>query len=400
MAGIKDVAREAGVSASTVSYVLSGKRSISAKTTGKVMAAVEKLGYTPDASARKMRGMRNQIIALSAPIRGDINQARYNAYFLRTAWAARNAGYDVMLLTGPDAVKDIRRVTQSNLADGIVLLDVEQDDERAAQSGTFSKPCVAIGYPSSHAGCACVDIDFALMGRKAVDFLYEKGHRTVVFLRNNESDYNRHSGYVVIFRESLLAHAKELGIELHYVNTSKPEYGVDYLRSLTGGTGYNDVICFAPVKSVVEQADDILGFDGCLNFFAGPTDKQFSAKMNFYDVHYNSTHVMGTTGGNTADMIESLELTASGRIDPAVMVTHIGGLDAAAETTLNLPKIPGGKKLIYTHLTMPLIALTELRAKGAEDARFTALADIVDAHNGLWCPEAEEYLLANFQQHD
>ena len=100
MAGIKDVAREAGVSASTVSYVLSGKRSISAKTTGKVMAAVEKLGYTPDASARKMRGMRNQIIALSAPIRGDINQARYNAYFLRTAWAARNAGYDVMLLNG------------------------------------------------------------------------------------------------------------------------------------------------------------------------------------------------------------------------------------------------------------------------------------------------------------
>lgn len=59
-----------------------------------------------------------------------------------------------MLLTGPDAVKDIRRVTQSNLADGIVLLDVKQDDERAAQSGTFSKPCVAIGYPSSHAGCA------------------------------------------------------------------------------------------------------------------------------------------------------------------------------------------------------------------------------------------------------
>lgn len=72
--------------------------------------------------------------------------------------------------------------------------------------------------------------------------------------------------------------------------------------------------------------------------------------MNFYDVHYNSTHVMGTTGGNTADMIESLELTAAKRINTAVMVTHIGGLDAAAETTLNLPKIPGGKKLIYTHL--------------------------------------------------
>lgn len=83
MTGIKDVAREAGVSVSTVSYVLSGKRSISAKTTDKVMAAVERLGYTPDASARKMRGMRNHIFALSAPIRGDINQAKYNAYFCR-----------------------------------------------------------------------------------------------------------------------------------------------------------------------------------------------------------------------------------------------------------------------------------------------------------------------------
>ncbi|MCD8122141.1 MAG: zinc-binding dehydrogenase [Clostridiales bacterium] len=191
--------------------------------------------------------------------------------------------------------------------------------------------------------------------------------------------------------------AKE-GIELHFVNTGNYEDPVAELLKISGGTGYDDVFCYAPVASVVKQSSDILGRDGCLNFFAGPTDKKFSATMNFYDVHYNSTHVMGTTGGNTADMIESLELTAAGRIDPAVMVTHIGGLDAVAETTLNLPKIPGGKKLIYTHLTMPLIALTDLRAKGEADGdeRYIALADIVDAHQGLWNPDAEEYLLANF----
>lgn len=190
--------------------------------------------------------------------------------------------------------------------------------------------------------------------------------------------------------------AKADGIDLHFVNTGKMEDPVKELRALTGGTGYDDVLCYAPVAAVVEQSSAILGRDGCLNFFAGPTDTGFSAKMNFYDVHYNSTHVMGTTGGNTADMIESLELSAAKRIDPAVMVTHIGGLDAAAETTLNLPKIPGGKKLIYTHLSMPLIALEDLRKKGEEDPRFIALADIVDAHKGLWCPEAEEYLLNNF----
>lgn len=192
-------------------------------------------------------------------------------------------------------------------------------------------------------------------------------------------------------------YAKE-GIQVHFVNTGKYEDPVAELMKISGGTGYDDVLCYAPVAAVIKQSSDILGRDGCLNFFAGPTDNKFSATINFYDVHYNSTHVMGTTGGNTADMIESLELTAAKRINPAVMVTHIGGLDAVADTTLNLPKIPGGKKLIYTWLSMPLTALTDLRAKGEEngDGRLTALADIVDAHQGLWCPEAEEYLLANF----
>ena len=186
------------------------------------------------------------------------------------------------------------------------------------------------------------------------------------------------------------------GIELHFVNTADMDDPAASLREISGGDGFDDVFCYAPIASVVELSSAVLGRDGCLNFFAGPTDKQFSAKMNFYDVHYNSTHVMGTTGGNTQDMIESLRLTAEKRIDPAVMVTHIGGLDSAAETTLNLPKIPGGKKLIYTHLNMPLTALSELRDKGKDDPRFAALADIVDAHKGLWCPEAEEYLLAHF----
>lgn len=186
------------------------------------------------------------------------------------------------------------------------------------------------------------------------------------------------------------------GIELHFVNTADMDDPAASLREISGGDGFDDVFCYAPIASVVELSSAVLGRDGCLNFFAGPTDKQFSAKMNFYDVHYNSTHVMGTTGGNTEDMIESLHLTAEKRIDPAVMVTHIGGLDSAAETTLNLPKIPGGKKLIYTHLNMPLTALSELRDKGKDDPRFAALADIVDAHKGLWCPEAEEYLLAHF----
>ena len=193
---------------------------------------------------------------------------------------------------------------------------------------------------------------------------------------------------------------EETGIDLVFANNGQMEDPVAGLREISGGTGFDDVLCYAPVAPVVTLSADLLGRDGCLNFFAGPTDKKFSAPMNFYEVHYGSTHVMGTTGGNTADEVESLELTAAGRIDPAVMVTHVGGLDAAAETTLNLPKIPGGKKLIYTHISMPLTALTDLRAKASEDGRYAGLADIVEGNNGLWCPEAELYLLANFDAID
>lgn len=190
--------------------------------------------------------------------------------------------------------------------------------------------------------------------------------------------------------------AEQAGITLHFVNTDGVENPAQMLKDLVGGTGFDDVFAFAPVAPVVELASQILGRDGCLNFFAGPTDNQFSAKLNYYDVHYNSTHVLGTTGGNTADMVESLKLSEAGLLNPAVMVTHIGGLDCAAETTLNLPKIPGGKKLIYPHIQMPLTAIADFRSKAAEDARFAGLADICEKNQNLWCPEAEEYLLAHW----
>lgn len=196
----------------------------------------------------------------------------------------------------------------------------------------------------------------------------------------------------VLFRQQAL----DAGIGLHFVNTRDMADPATYLKDLVGGTGYDDVFSFAPVASVVELASDIAGRDCCLNFFAGPTDTKFSGKLNYYDIHYNSTHVMGTTGGNTDDLVESLKLSEAGLLNPAVMVTHVGGLDCCAEVTLTQPKLPGGKKLIYTHIEMPLTAISDFRAKAAEDPRFAGLADICEANRNLWCPEAEEYLLKNW----
>ena len=188
--------------------------------------------------------------------------------------------------------------------------------------------------------------------------------------------------------------AAEGGVKLVYVNTKDPD-SKDKLMALTDGKGYDDVFVYAPVKPVVEMGDQILARDGCLNFFAGPTDPNFSAMFNFFNVHYASTHVVGTSGGNTQDMIESIQLMEKGRIDPCAMITHIGGLDAAKETTLNLPKIPGGKKLIYTNISLPLTAIADFEKAGETDPLFKELARITTANNGLWCLEAEKYLLAN-----
>ena len=148
------------------------------------------------------------------------------------------------------------------------------------------------------------------------------------------------------------------------------------------------------------MADRMLGVDGCLNFFAGPIDHNFKAEFNFYSVHYNRTHICGNTGGNTQDMIEALEMMADGRLNSAVMITHVGGLTSVVETTLNLHDIPGGKKLIYTQIDMPLVALDDFEKLGETDPMFAQLAKIIAKTNNLWNPEAEAYLLANAKKID
>lgn len=189
--------------------------------------------------------------------------------------------------------------------------------------------------------------------------------------------------------------AKKNGVELIYVNTKDLADPVEHLKSVNGGKLYDDVFVFAPVKPVVELGDRLLGHDGCLNFFAGPTDPSFSANFNFYNVHYESHHMVGTSGGNTQDMIESLSMMASGKLNPVFMITHVGGLDAVPDTTVRLDKIPGGKKLIYTHKKLDLVAIADFAERGKTDPLYAELAKLCDAAGGLWNKAAEDYLLAH-----
>ncbi len=189
--------------------------------------------------------------------------------------------------------------------------------------------------------------------------------------------------------------AEAQGVKLIYLNTGKLDDAVSYMMELTGGKGYDDVFVYAPVKPVVEMGDKLLARDGCLNFFAGPTNAAFSAEFNFYNVHYGSTHIVGTSGGNTDDMIEAIGMMEKGLINPAAMITHVGGLNTVIDTVINLPEIKGGKKLIYTNKDMPLVAIADFEERGKTEPFYADLAEICKRNNNLWCLEAEKYVLEN-----
>ena len=186
------------------------------------------------------------------------------------------------------------------------------------------------------------------------------------------------------------------GVDLHFVNTAGFPDPVKSLKAYPGAEkGYDDIFVMAAVPALISQTSDLLAYDGCLNFFAGPTDKNLTAAFNFYNVHYMMHHVAANSGSFVNDMLDSVDWIGKGILHPEVMVTHVGGLDAAADATLSLLKVPGGKRLVYTHVSLPMTAIADFAEKGKTDPLFAALDRICAAHNGLWSKEAEDYLLAH-----
>ena len=297
-----------------------------------------------------------------------------------------NADGNLLLTTDPSLANRVLTVPK-DVSEG--AMSSEPYAVRTTLGSIYADTHFVVGVPIESGGKMAMLASVGPMGLGAIDYALHCDRRPSLLVITDIDDARLERAQSIYTVE----HAKEMGVELHYVNTAKPGCDTNYLRELSGGTGYDDVFVFAPVRPVVEQGDRILGKDGCLNFFAGPTNTEFKAEFNFYNVHYASTHIVGTSGGNTADMIESLELMSQGRLNPAVMVTHIGGLNAVIDTTLNLPKIPGGKKLIYNNINLELTAIADFEEKGKTDPLFAGLAEIMKRSNNLWCAEAEKYLL-------
>ncbi|OIJ91066.1 LacI family transcriptional regulator [Streptomyces sp. MUSC 14] len=214
MVTLAEVAQHAGVSASTVSYVLSGKRSISATTRQRVEESIRELGYHPNAGARALASNRSNIIALMIPLRTDMYVPVMMEIAIAVATTARTHGYDVLLLTGEEGPDAVRRVTRSGLADAMILMDVELEDERLPLLRGTDQPSVLIGLPANTDGLTCVDLDWTATGALCVAHLAGLGHRDIAVIGEAPAVYERHTGFAERTLDGLRSRAREAGVRV------------------------------------------------------------------------------------------------------------------------------------------------------------------------------------------
>lgn len=220
MAGIKDVAARAGVSISTVSYAMSGKRSIGEETKRRVLKAAQEVGYTPNAQARTLRGKPTKVLALSSPLHNYTDYSNYAVFFFALAMRAKRYGYDILLLMHEYGDQELRRVASGGMVDGILLLDVLMMDARAEVAKTLDVPVVAVGYPSNSDGVYSVDLDFERMGREAVDKAHALGHRHVLIIGNISFAYEDGSNYLIRFRDAAMKRGGDCGMVMHFKSST------------------------------------------------------------------------------------------------------------------------------------------------------------------------------------
>lgn len=212
MVTLTDVAARAGVSTSTVSYVISGKRPISHRTRDRVLQAVADLGYHPHAGARALASNRSNVIAMMVPLRSDMYTPILMETALTVATVAHERGYDVLLLTGDEGSGGVRRIAASGLADAVILMDVELDDARIPVLRETALPSVLIGCPESPAELTCVDLDFVGAGAACADHLADLGHRRIALIGADERVYRRRTGFAARTLDGFLRRSRQRGI--------------------------------------------------------------------------------------------------------------------------------------------------------------------------------------------
>lgn len=224
---IGDIARAVGVSRSTASYALSGKRSISLEVRQRVAQAARELGYTPNAGAKALATAQTMVLGLLAQFHSDEFAPAMLQYILGVSDTARELGYDTLLVTEGDGARALRRISASRMVDGVVLLNVAEHDDRLPILRAAPQPGALVGKPADCTGVDVFDLDFEGAGRLMVEHMHALGHRELILVSQPEHVVERGGAYVWRLRDAAQERARALGIRLHAVfgESGQPEIG-------------------------------------------------------------------------------------------------------------------------------------------------------------------------------
>lgn len=210
-----DVARLAGVSESTVSYALTGVRSISEETRQRIDAAMKELGYVPNAMAKALAGKKSGILALLFPVKErGFNETDFE-YVQAVTDAVAEEGYQLLLW--PNAVEDIdslRKIASQGLVEGVLLMEVRADDPRVAVLTEAGMPFCLIGRTDDSTQLTYVDADFSQWGPMAIRHLGDLGHTRVGFIGIGDELVAAGYGPAVRTESGMVEEARRAGVEL------------------------------------------------------------------------------------------------------------------------------------------------------------------------------------------
>ena len=216
MATMSDIAREAGVSLSTVSYALSGKRTISESTRERINAAITRLSYHPHAGARALASQRAGAIGLAVPLAEDVD-AHVVMMFVRSLMrAAHDASSEILLIAGEDH-EATERVLAEGRVDALVVMDVVEDDPRIPVLAEATRPVVLLGYPSDARGIPRVDFDFEEASILAVTELHRRGAHRLVMIGSPAATQSRHATYADRATRGFRTACSRLGLSARHV---------------------------------------------------------------------------------------------------------------------------------------------------------------------------------------
>jgi DNA-binding LacI/PurR family transcriptional regulator len=233
MATMVDIAERAGVALSTVSYVLSGKRSVSEETKQRVMRAIAELDYQPHAFARALASKRTKTIALLFPALAKGHSEMRLEFVAQAAEVAAEHGYAFLLWSAPDNDAEILQLTQQGRVDGLILMEVNVHDSRVELLKKHNYPFSLIGHCRENEGISFVDLDFDHAIAAAVAHLAELGHRQIALFNFSAPQIAAGYGPAMRSMHSFEQNIKQHGLDGISVNyESSFQSGYDVTRSL------------------------------------------------------------------------------------------------------------------------------------------------------------------------